>query len=98
MLVKAIPFDVDVHIRHVESGVTRVYRSEEFLFPNDNGEWSCFNWSDNNYACDCNRALFWSRAGSEEDLEIPCSDRKYRVDAIVRVSDGEKLYEDDWDA
>lgn len=54
-----------------------------------------FLWSEGNYSCDCNRALFYGRARgvSEEDLEelSQCGDGRYKVLSIKRPS-GEVLY------
>lgn len=55
-----------------------------------------FIWSDGNYACDCNRALFFSRAAGEADLECGCGSSAFSV-RLIAVDDGEVLYEeDDW--
>ena len=45
-----------------------------------------FMWSDGNYSCDCNRELFFVRAGNEPIgvYDVDCSDGRYRVWAILR--------------
>lgn len=43
-----------------------------------------YMWADGNYSCDCNRALFWARAGGELDLEVPCSESAFTVLKIER--------------
>lgn len=53
---------------------------------------SHFNWSENNYSCDCNRRIFFFRG---MDFDSPgCSDGAYRV-RITRADDGSTLY-DEW--
>ncbi len=48
-----------------------------------------FIWSDGNYACDCNRDLFFHRAkGLDDPDDNPCGEEKYSIqitcdDAIV---------------
>ena len=72
--------EVVADIFHVESGQIHQYVTHELI---QNGEThpSVFNWQHNNYSCDCNRALFFSRAIGEEldDDEMECSDGKYLV-------------------
>lgn len=67
----------DVHIRKNSTGETRAYR--------DNGAWNEYLWADGNFACDCNRALLFQRAGGVEppdDEDQPCGSISY---SIVRV-------------
>lgn len=83
---------IAVHLRHVPTGETRVYRTEE---PEWEDGWSDFIWDEGNYSCDCNRWLFWERAaGRSPATDVPCSDGVYRVDRIVREDTGEVLYEE----
>jgi hypothetical protein len=72
------------HIACVETGEVRVVPVD--WTDND------YMWSEGNYACDCNRALFFARAkGGELDPPRSCSRGKYRVRIVV----GEKaVYED----
>lgn len=52
-------------------------------------------WSEGNYACDCNRALFFARAVGEDDPSRSCGDGAYSVRIVS--SDGRELYaDDDW--
>lgn len=56
-----------------------------------------FMWSEGNYACDCNRALFFAHTGGEDEPEHPCGEGAYSV-RITRPQTGEELYADkDWD-
>jgi len=76
-----------VYIRNNET-------NEERFYPEDM-EWQDhfdYLWSDGNYGCDCNRGLFFARAGEEPDPDWGCGHEKYSV----RILDnkGEILYED----
>lgn len=82
----------DVHITEVASGETRIFRH------GDDPDWDRIDgdyvWPDGNYACDCNRALFFARAGGAEDIDIDCGDTRFRVRITERGTD-RVLYEDD---
>jgi hypothetical protein len=52
-----------------------------------------FMWSEGNYACDCNRALFWARAlNPDADDATGCSHGRFA--AVEIFVDGKPL--DDW--
>ena len=54
-----------------------------------------YMWSDGNYGCDCNRALFFARYRGEEELDFECGEGAYSV----RITDGlgKVIYQDpDW--
>lgn len=62
-----------------------------------------FIWVDGNFACDCNRGMFFAQVGgvdtdsmsNEEDEEaFPCGNERYSV-RIIAVDDGRELYIDD---
>lgn len=59
-------------------------------------EWSPFLWSHGgNYGCDCNRYLFFERAGGiEPDMDDkesrPCGDTRYTV-LWVELEDGTRI-------
>ena len=77
--------DVVAAIRDKQTG-------EERLYPI--GPWedhSDFLWSEGNYACDCNRALFFARAANGEDIDHPCGSTRYHVRIEV---DGKEVYAD----
>lgn len=85
---------VKVEIRRNADNVVRVYEDKYWL--------SDFIWSEGNYACDCNRHLFFERAGEGvEPLNDPnfsndCSDGRYSV--RIKDLNGELLYQDgDWE-
>ena len=74
-----------VHLRNVEIGDTRIYRDEY-----GNAEGNLWNYTDGNYSCDCNRALFLYNWKCED---WSCSDGRIVVDKIVREDTGEVLGE-----
>jgi hypothetical protein len=62
-------------ILRVADGATADYYDEYFEWPE-----SEFIWTEGNYSCDCNRALFFAWAREEEEpTELACSTGKYRV-------------------
>lgn len=79
-----------VEIRHNETGEVRQDKSHRFFGP--------FIWADGNYACDCNRALFFARAAGEDDPDRGCGTTAFSL--RVLGEDGKTvLYEDDdWEA
>ena len=52
-----------------------------------------FIWEDGNYACDCNRALFFAWAVGDDDPEQGCGDEAFSI--RVETKNGLLLYEDD---
>ena len=65
-----------VYIRKNETGEIREYK--------DTWNGSSFIWSDGNFACDCNRELFFLRAKDEEEPEDSmCGDDRYTITEIV---------------
>lgn len=77
-----------VFIRREATKEVRTYK-EEFPWESD------YIWSEGNYACDCNRHLFFERAAGIEppDNEPRCGDDAY----AIRIEDetGKELYRDD---
>ena len=51
---------------------------------------SDFMWSDGNFSCDCNRALFFY----DHDIDIECGESRFAVLGI-RIDDGTFVYSDD---
>ena len=70
----------------------------EERFIDSDSEWDDvheFLWTEGNFGCDCNRALFFARAGGEEDPLGPiCGTAACRVPYAVRP-DGTRLPIDD---
>lgn len=60
------------------------------------GDWNDadeFMWNEGNYACDCNRRLFFERGGgAESNNDQPCGFGRYRVASIV--SEGCEVYQE----
>lgn len=58
------------HIRKNATGEVRRYETDEIL---EDGEMrpSVFNWEENNYSCDCNRALFFGYAAGLKYEDMP---------------------------
>ena len=54
-----------------------------------------FNWSENNFSCDCNRVMFFSEAmGIEEPEDYPCSDGNFSV--RIRLKDTNEIIYDEF--
>lgn len=70
-----------VEIRKNQTGEIREYINNYELLEVGDSTPSDFMWRDGNYSCDCNRALFFLRAGGEDDSkdETPCGDGTYSV-------------------
>ena len=83
---------VEVHIKEVATGEVRVYATEEPL-ELCGGEYylSVFNWEENNYACDCNREIFFNRVKGIEIENQECSDGRFLVN-LVNPKLGETYY------
>lgn len=80
-----------VEIRRNADGAIRTHA--------DSGPWDDANeygWTEGNFSCDCNRALFFARAVGDPDPNIPCGDDGYSI--RVSGADGRVLYQDsDWE-
>lgn len=76
-----------VYIRRNTDGEVRCYDNLEW---HDDSDYPDFIWSEGNYACDCNRALFFARAIGEDDPERSCGDSAFSL----RITDvgGKELY------
>jgi hypothetical protein len=65
-----------------------------------NADWSAvfeYLWAEGNYGCDCNRALFFSRAADEDDVKSEdrdCGETAYSV-PYVELEDGARLVVDE---
>lgn len=89
---------IDVHILDTKTGERRVYQTDADVgaseWPSEQ-EMIDYMWSDGNYACDCNRYLFFCRAiGAPEEDNRPCGDTRYAVQIKDRAT-GSVIYEDD---
>lgn len=76
--------------------VLEIRRNADGAVRRDPELWDYFDdfiWSEGNFACDCNRHLFWHRAANEpESDDNPCGDSKYSV-RLTGV-DGAILYDE----
>lgn len=79
-----------VHIQNKKTGEVRKHIEE--------GDWDYgkhYQWTYGNYGCDCNRALFFARAGGEDDTDVdqPCGNHVI-FDAVVELPNGVRVYID----
>jgi len=83
--------EIIVQIRDNQTGEMREYRTEDLMeegesVPND------FIWSEGNYACDCNRLLFFLRANDEEEpKEMVCGDSRFTI-RLLNAKDRKPYY------
>lgn len=80
-----------VTLEQTATGERRTYLDDHGLM---DGEFSDYIWSEGNYSCDCNRQLFWNRAGGEDDVERGCGDGAYRVVGITSLDGTMTYYEE----
>lgn len=87
-------FRVKVEVMHNPTGAVRANPAEELYCDRDHAE---FMYSDGNYACDCNRGLFFSRwapsDAPERDPEHECDDKRYSA-RLTDIATGEVFYAD----
>lgn len=76
-----------VLLRRVEDGAERWFSPR---WAADDAFTMNYMWEEGNYACDCNRARFFAKAGGEEAPYIDCGNDKYEIVAIRR-EDGAAL-------
>ncbi len=78
---------ITVHIRDNTTGETREHR--------DPYDWFEFLWSDGNYGCDCNRGLFFGRAGPDgEGLEVDCGEERFSIVKVIDADGRDITFED----
>lgn len=82
---------IEVQIVNVETGERRTC-DDKGLFDISDGEFQDYIWSEGNYSCDCNRALFFARAGGEDDPNHDCGSGAFLVE--ITGTDGSVLYRD----
>lgn len=92
----------DAYLTHIPTGEQVVHHDTYDIDTNDVPDhcdsWQTaysFIWEDGNYACDCNRALFFERAKTgDQDAwpETPCGNSLYRLDKLVVRETGEIVY------
>lgn len=85
-----------VRIRKNSTGEERDYEFPKLTweFPSENGSGSMFIWTEGNFSCDCNRYLFFERAGGNpadpDETEDRCGDDAYTV-LHAELPDGKKV-------
>lgn len=79
-----------LEIRNNKTGEVRA--SQEGWDWDGDTEYPDYIWSEGNYACDCNRALFFARVVGEDDPDRNCGDSAFAV--RLTAEDGTVLYED----
>ncbi len=79
-----------VHLTNTKTLEERTYRMDMDWEPAEGSE---YLWSEGQFACDCNRGIFFCYAAGENDTGTDCG---YEVFA-VRITDDEgvELYSDD---
>jgi hypothetical protein len=80
--------NVLARIKQVSTGEVRTYETD-FLEGSTDYE-IVFQWEENNYSCDCNRAMFFNNY-AEPDRKYPCGETEYKVRVF---SNGRLLYEE----
>ncbi len=86
--VRVVTVAFTVHITKVATGEIR--QMQETCVWDESAVWL---WEEGNYSCDCNRELFFCRAGGDPEPpdEGPCTRDRF----TVRITDpsGEELYD-----
>jgi hypothetical protein len=85
-------FKAMISLRKNATGEVRAIEHWSFE-PYEDGD---YLWTEGNYACDCNRHLFFERAGGREpeSREVACGDEKYTATHGTR-EDGSSFTLDD---
>jgi len=90
-------FEADVHLLDTLTDERAIFRSQ-YEQLDESGEYLEYIWAEGNFSCDCNRGTFFEQSSEPTDddgtapLEHPCGDGRYRVEKLVRLSDGKVLY------
>ncbi len=92
--------NVEISLRRNSDGIVRVLQAS-YSYCDDREEEVRlieFMWSEGNYGCDCNRYLFFERAGcheptdEESELHCNCGEDRYTVLCIVDMETGKTIY------
>lgn len=79
-----------VHIKKIATGEIRIFTDKDGIW-DDTALWI---WTEGNYMCDCNRALFFARAGGEDDTEAwsqKCGDQEVYSVPFIELEDGSRI-------
>lgn len=83
---------IDVLIRNNDTGEVVLYEDDGYF--DEYGSFHDFIWSEGNYSCDCNRALFFFRSKNMLDPENnDCGEKLYSI-RITKKSTCEVLYDE----
>jgi hypothetical protein len=83
-------YETVIRVKHVPSGEVRTHSWTE-----ERKHLCDFIWTEGNYACDCNRGLFFERAANPEyDGDPECGHDKYVLESVdvdgVRIIENNK--------
>jgi hypothetical protein len=91
-------YPIEVYLYDRKTGERAVYNTEGWD-NHDDEEFGEFIWSEGNYACDCNRSMFFAdaRGYDRNDKNSPyysdCNiDTRFVIEKIIRVSDQKIVY------
>lgn len=68
-----------VEVRHNPTGEIRSFDYESSYRITSSSGYDDYIWTEGNYSCDCNRALFFERAIGNGDPDVPCSSGVYSL-------------------
>lgn len=83
---------VIVKIKNNNTGEVRKFE-DELNFDEETNTPSTWMWEEGNYSCDCNRSLFFNRAGNEDDGNHECSEGEFSAN-IYNIVDNSLIYEE----
>lgn len=89
-----IRVEIAAEIRNNLTGEIRLHMTDGIMEEGDDHP-NAFIWEEGNYACDCNREIFFFRAGGERtpDEESACTDDRYSVNLVNPIT-GKAFYEE----
>lgn len=87
-----------VHIRNNATGEIRIHNDGNWSKKDIDEGYFSFQYGENNYACDCNRSLFFARANAEEDSDRDgdreCTSYKFSITQCL-LPDSTDIYHDE---
>lgn len=86
---------LDVYLTDTSTGLSAVLRTD--WLADWATEQAAFYIGEGNFACDCNRAIWFAEAigQAEPDDSLPCGDGRFQVYQVMRLSDGAVIYRDE---
>jgi len=85
----ASSFEEGKHVRYrTIARMKLIYKGKKYLYEDDFGfgypvDAAEFQWTENNYSCDCNRSLFLNRKYGDEIPELNCGDTIIMKDFVI---------------